>query len=338
MNKEILLNKIDKLKEPKILVVGDFALDEMIFGDTQRISREAPVLILLHNETKIILGTASNAANNVSSLNGGKVAALGVYGSDYYGPVLLKTLSDAGIDTQYMVLDKTRKTTTKTRISGACSNSVTQQIVRIDRQSSEPISKEIEDRVIENLEIAIPKFDGVILSDYHLGLLTDRVVNAVVEIAKRYNKIVVADVQKDFEKYKGVYSMTPNQPDSEKFLGYFINEDNLEKSGFEILNKANLNSLLLTRGADGMAIFEKENNSLKFTKIPAFNKKEVFDVTGAGDTVVATYALGLCAGLSAEDAAIIGNLAASIVIRQFGCHTTSIDELKEELNKLKEDK
>ncbi len=337
MNKEILLKEIDKLREPRILVVGDFALDEMIYGDTQRISREAPVLILLHNKTKMLLGTASNAANNVSTINKGKVLALGVYGDDYHGPILLETLKNAGIDTKYMILDKTRKTTTKTRISGACSNSVTQQIVRIDRQTSTPVSKEIEDKVIENLKQAIPAVDGVILSDYHLGLLTDRVIKEAIKISKEYNKIIVADVQKDFDKYKGVDSITPNQPDSEKFIGYFIkDEETLSRAGYEIIEKADLKYLLLTRGGDGMVIFEKENNSIKMTKIPAFNKKEVFDVTGAGDTVVATYALGLCAGLSPKNAAIVGNLAASIVIRQFGCHTTNIEELKEELNKIKE--
>lgn len=336
MLKEELKNKIDSLKTPRILVVGDFAIDEMVFGVTSRISREAPVLILEHSDTKIILGTASNSANNISAINYGKVSALGVCGNDYYGSVMLNALKEAGIETKYMILDKARKTTTKTRISGSCSQSITQQIVRIDRQTSEEISKDTEDKIIEALRIAIPQHDGVILSDYHLGVLTKRVVEAAISIAKMYNKIIVADAQKNFEKYKGVTAITPNEPDSEKFLGYSIEDDEtLKKAGGETVNKLHLDYLLITRGANGMALFEN-GNQVKMQLIPAFNKKEVFDVTGAGDTVVSVFTLALCAGLSPLEACFISNLAASIVIRQFGCHTTTIEELKQELLNLKE--
>lgn len=336
MNSENLKEKIKLLKNPKILVIGDFGIDEMIFGNTQRISREAPVLILEHYDTKIILGTASNSAHNVSTLNEGKVAALGVYGDDYYGPVLMKALQDAKIETRYMMLDETRKTTTKTRISGSCSQSITQQIVRIDRQTTEPISKATENKVIEILKEAIPKFDGVILSDYHLGFLTDRIIKEAISISKKHSKLIVADVQKDFERYKGVDAITPNQPDSEKFLGYFIkDEETLKRAGEEIIKKLNLKYLLLTRGADGMVIFENKK-PVQYEKIPAFNKKEVFDVTGAGDTVVSTFTLALCAGLTPGESAVIGNIAAGIVIRHFGCHTTTIKDLEEELKNLEE--
>ncbi len=338
MEKSEILKNLDKLKEPKILVIGDFAIDEMVFGQTERISREAPVLILQHSETKIILGTASNAANNISSINGGKVGAVGVLGNDYYGKVLIEALNKAGINTDYMVVDNTRKTTTKTRISGSCSQSITQQIVRIDRQTKTPINAEIEAKIIQNIKQAVPKYDGIILSDYHLGCLTENVIKTAIDEAKRHNKIIVADIQKDMEKYRGVTAITPNQPDSEKFLGYFINDEKtLEKAGEELIKRLELKYALITRGEKGMVLFEKksEGNPLS-TKIPAFNKKEVFDVTGAGDTVVAAFTLALCAGFSAKCAMIIGNLAASIVIRQFGCHTTNLDELKTELNNIKE--
>ena len=336
MNLKSLKEKLDLLKNPKILVVGDFGIDEMIFGNTQRISREAPVLILEHYDTKIILGTASNAAHNASTLNCGKVSALGVYGNDYYGPILINALQDAKIDTRYMTLDEARKTTTKTRISGSCSQSITQQIVRIDRQTVTPIPRETENKVIKALREAIPTHDGIILSDYHLGFLTDRIIKEAIKLAKKHSKPIIADVQKDFERYKGVDAITPNQPDSEKFLGYFIkDEGTLKKAGEEIIKKLKLKYLLLTRGADGMVIFENKK-PIKYEKIPAFNKKEVFDVTGAGDTVVSAFALALCAGLTPNEAAAIGNLAASIVIRHFGCHTTKIEDLKEELNNLEE--
>lgn len=332
MDKTTLLNAIDKLKQPKILVIGDFAIDEMIYGDTQRISREAPVLILLHSNTNIILGAASNAAHNISTVNGGKVSALGVYGDDYHAPILLKTMEEAGISTKYMIQDTTRPTTVKTRISGKCSQSVTQQVVRIDRQSSEKLSKEVEDKVLNVMESAVKECDGIILSDYHLGFLTDKIIENAISLAKKHNKIIVADVQKEFEKYKGVTAITPNMPDSEKYLGYFIrNEKDLTKAGETIVKDLNLKNLLLTKGAEGMTLFEAGEN-ISEKSIPAFNKKEVFDVTGAGDTVVAVFTLALCAGLNPYTAMVLGNLAASIVIRQFGCHSITIKEMIDEIN------
>ena len=334
MERTKLLENLDKLKEPKILVIGDFAIDEMIFGQTERISREAPVLILEHTETKIILGTASNAAHNISTLNLGKVGAIGVMGEDYYGKVLVNTLNEAKINTDFMVVDPSRKTTTKTRISGSCSQSVTQQIVRIDRQTKTPVQGKVEAKIIENIKKAVPLYDGIILSDYHLGCLTQNVINTAIEEAKRHDKIIVADIQKDMQRYKGVTAITPNQPDTEKFVGHFIKDDKtLIEAGNKLQEALNLKYLLITRGENGMAIFEKDN---EMQKIPAFNKKEVFDVTGAGDTVVAAFTLALCSGFSPVDAAKIGNLAASIVIRYFGCHTTTVEDLKDELNHLKE--
>ncbi len=331
-DKEVLKMDITKLKKPKVLVIGDVAIDEMIYGNTERISREAPVLILRHTQTKIILGAASNAAHNISTLNGGKVSILGTYGDDYYGKVLLEAFEKANVDTKYMVKAPERPTTVKTRISGSCSQSVTQQIVRIDRETKEWLSKQTEDKVCETIEKAIPEFDAVILSDYQLGTLTDRVIETTVDVAKKHGKIVVADVQKDMFRYKGVTAMTPNQPDTEKFVGFFIkDEETLKQAGEKLLDSTNSDLMLVTRGGDGMAVFERGK---EYSPIPVFNKTDVFDVTGAGDTVVATFTLGLAAGLSPKHAAIIGNLAASIVIRSFGCATTNIKELIKTADKI----
>lgn len=331
-DKEVLKMDITKLKKPRVLVIGDVAIDEMIYGNTERISREAPVLILRHTQTKIILGAASNAAHNISALNGGKVSVLGTYGEDYYGKVLLEAFEKAKVDTKYMVKAPERPTTVKTRISGSCSQSVTQQIVRIDRETKEWLSKETEDKVCETIEKAVPEFDAVILSDYQLGTLTDRVIQTTVEVAKKHGKIVVADVQKDMYRYKGVTAMTPNQPDTEKFVGFFIkDEETLKKAGEKLLESTNSDLMLITRGGDGMAVFERGR---EYSPIPVFNKTDVFDVTGAGDTVVASFTLGLAAGLSPKHAAIIGNLAASIVIRSFGCATTNIKELIKTADKI----
>ena len=332
IDKDELEKKIDKLNEPSVLVIGDMAIDEMVYGTTDRMSREAPVLILRHYKTKVILGAASNAAHNIASLNGGKVSVIGTYGDDYYAPILINAFKEAGINTDYMVRDSNRATTVKTRISGSCSQSVTQQIVRIDRETIEPLSPEIEAKIIEQMEKAIPLHDAIILSDYNIGLLTDKVISKSIELAKKYNKIIVVDSQKDLDRFEGVTSMTPNQPDSEKFVGFFIKDQkSLKEAGKLMLQKTNADSVLITLGGDGMALFEKDGT---FEKIPVFNKTDVFDVTGAGDTVVATYTLALATGMSKKDAATLGNLAASIVIRYFGCATTTPDVLKQTLQKL----
>lgn len=323
---------IELLKKPSVLVIGDMAIDEMIYGTTDRMSREAPVLILRHYKTDVILGAASNAAHNIASFGSGNAGVLGVWGNDYYASVLKKTFEEAGINTEYMVTDSSRPTTVKTRISGSCSQSVTQQIVRIDRELTAPLSEETEKKVLENIEKAIPEYDAVILSDYNIGLLTDKVIKKSIETAKKYNKIIVVDSQKSLDRFKGVTSMTPNQPDTEKFAGTFIKDkETLTKAGEYILEKTDADSVLVTLGGDGMALFEKNG---EYTKIPVFNKTDVFDVTGAGDTVVAVYTLAMAAGLSKKNAAILGNLAASIVIRYFGCAVTCSEQLKNTLNEM----
>ena len=222
-DKEELLNQTEKLLNPSVLVIGDMAIDEMVYGTTDRMSREAPVLILRHYNTKIILGAASNAAHNISALNNGKVSVIGTYGKDYYAPILLNAFKEAKINTEYMVEDESRATTVKTRISGSCSQSVTQQIVRIDRETISPLSEETENKIIIQMTNAIPKHDAIILSDYNIGLLTDNIIKKAIELAKKYNKIIVVDSQKDLNRFQEVTSMTPNKPNSEKVRGLFIN-------------------------------------------------------------------------------------------------------------------
>lgn len=325
MDKEKLVDLIKKIGESKILVIGDLALDEMVYGDTERISREAPVLILQHTHTKFILGGASNAAHNVSEINGGKVSVIGIIGDDYQANDLRNAFEEANIDCSSLIVDKCRKTITKTRISGSCSHSITQQIVRIDRQTNAPISKETEAKMITEIEKLVPLHDAVILSDYHIGTLTENVIKAVVDIAKKYDKKVIVDAQRDLGRYKGITSMTPNLPDTQKYVGMYLNnKEDFLKAGNRLLNETGADAILITCGADGMVVVEPEN---KYTHIPVFNKAEVFDVTGAGDTVTAVYTLALAAGAEPVYAAIIGNIAAGVVVKQFGCATTSIDEI-----------
>ncbi len=323
---------IKKLNTAKILVIGDLALDEMIYGDTERISREAPVLILQHTHTNLILGGASNAAHNASAINNGKVSVIGVIGEDYQAEQILETFKKANINTDYIVKDKDRKTITKTRISGSCSQSITQQIVRIDRQTNAPVSANTEQKIIDNIKKILPEFDGIILSDYHIGTITQNIINKTTELANKYSKVVVVDAQKDLDKYKNVTSMTPNLPDTQKFVGYYIKDDKqMETAGHTLQNETHSKAILITCGDKGMVSFDKTG---KMTKIPVFNKSKVFDVTGAGDTVTALYTMALAIGAEPEYAAIIGNIAASIVIKQFGCATTTIEELLESIERI----
>ena len=325
IDKNKLADLVKNLGNAKILVVGDLALDEMVYGDTERISREAPVLILQHTHTKFILGGASNAAHNVADVNGGKVSVIGVIGDDYQANDLKQAFCEANIDCSSLITDKTRKTITKTRISGSCSHSITQQIVRIDRQTNAPISKETEKKLIDEIEKLVPQHDAVILSDYHIGTLSDNVISAVISTAKKFNKKVVVDAQRDLNRYYGVTSMTPNLPDTQKHVGFYLkNKEDFMKAGNILLEQSGAEVVLITCGADGMVIVD---NNGKYTHIPVFNKVEVFDVTGAGDTVTALYTLALAAGAEPVYAAIIGNIAAGIVVKQYGCATTSIDEI-----------
>jgi len=337
IDKNRLISNIKDLVKPRVLVIGDLALDEMIYGDTERISREAPVLILQHTHTNLILGGASNAAHNASVLNNGKVSVVGVLGDDYNAEQLIQTFRKAGINTNYLIKDKTRKTVTKTRISGSCSQSITQQIVRIDRQTNEPLCEGTENKVIAIIEKALPEHDAIILSDYHIGTLTQRIIDKAIELANKYGKTIVVDAQKDLDKYKKVTSMTPNLPDSQKFVGqkfgiYIKDEASMNAAGKKILEATEAKSILITCGSDGMVVFDSNGTT---SKIPVFNKSEVFDVTGAGDTVTAVYTMALASGSTPEYAAIIGNIAASIVIKQFGCATTTIEDILTNLERIK---
>lgn len=320
-----LLGYAKGLASAKILVVGDLALDEMVYGDTERISREAPVLILRHTHTNLILGAASNAAHNVATINGGKVGVVGVVGDDYQANDLRSAFEKAGVDCSHLIVDKTRPTVTKTRISGSCFQSITQQIVRIDRQSSEPISNEIEENILEQLEKAIPDYDAVILSDYHIGTLTDKVIKKAIDLCSKTGKKVIVDGQKDLQRYKGATSMTPNLPDTQKHVGFFIkSKEDMHRAGNCLLKDMDSEYVLITCGEEGMALVMKNGTMVR---IPVFNKSKVFDVTGAGDTVTALYGLALASGAEPVYAAILGNIAAGIVIKQFGCATTTISEL-----------
>lgn len=329
LTKTILRQRIAAMTGGRVVVVGDLLIDELLEGKPERISREAPVLILEHVDTELIPGGAANTAHNISSL-GGICHAVGVCGSDEYARKLARLLEGCGIS-HSLVQDPSRPTTVKTRILSK-SHSLMQQLLRLDRISHEPLSAEIEAKLIGRLRESTAGFKAIVLSDYRAGVITDGMIDACRQLARTQNILLIVDAQGDFERFKDVTLMTPNQPDTEKAVGYKLtNLDDLRKAGNQILQSTNAKALLVTRGADGMVLFQQGQ---ELVELPAFNRSDVFDVTGAGDTVVGTMALALVSGATFVESMALGNLAAGIVVRKSGTAVTSQKELLENLERL----
>jgi rfaE bifunctional protein kinase chain/domain len=336
--KQTLRTLIPRLSQGRVLVVGDLVIDEMIYGATHRISREAPVLILKHQKTNIILGAAGNAAHNVAKLNAKRTTVAGVSGKDYYCSLLLDALQQNNIDTSGLIQDESRPTSTKSRISGIANHSVTQQIVRIDRESCEPISGDVENKFLDTLTRLAPEFDALLLSDYGLGVFTPAVIEHCQALRKKHGLLMAVDSQQDLSVFQGATVITPNQPEAEKNVGFDLDSPvAVTQAGHNLLAKSNAENILITRGESGMSLFERTGEGILETGIPVFNRSEVFDVTGAGDTVVGTLTLALTAGASMLEAAILGNLAASLVVRRFGAATTTQAELLGAVDTLEDD-
>lgn len=327
---EALRNRLSALinafPEGSVLVVGDMALDEMVYGVTERLSREAPVVLLRHDRTDCLLGAGGNAVHNVAALGAKRAVALGVMGDDYHQIHMREALQRGQVDGQFMLVDPSRPTTTKTRISGIASHSVTQQIVRIDRECRDPLSATLQQELLTRLARLLPQVDAVMLSDYALGVLSEDLIEPACALCREHNVRFFVDSHKPLSLFQGAYVMTPNLPEAEANVGYPIrSHDSLMRAGWQLLDTCHAENALITRSQEGMALFERDTRTCWL--IPAFNRSEVFDVTGAGDTVIATFTLATAVGASPLEAAILGNLAASLVVRKFGAAVTSRDEL-----------
>lgn len=321
-----LFELIDRFEEARVLVVGDLTLDEFLTGQVERISREAPVLIIRHENTRQIPGGGANAVYNLAKL-GAKVKVVGLVGKDTQGEALREIFAQAGIDTSNMLVDPNRPTVTKTRIAGHARQSVTQQIVRVDRKSDQLPDLQIQLQLAGQIRQELDTVDAVVISDYGDGLLTPPVIEAALS-----HSVTIVDAQKGLERYQSAMLFTPNLPEAELAVGYLINNaQSLSKAGQDLLSLTQAQQILITRGDEGMSLFGRTDTE---DYIPAFNRTDVFDVTGAGDTVVAALTLSLCAGASFWEAAVLGNLAASIVVRQFGTATTNPQEMKVALQSL----
>lgn len=320
----MLKETIKKFSEQKVLVIGDMVADIYLDGRIGRISREAPVLVLTQAGEKIIPGGAANVVNNIASL-GGTVFAAGIIGNDKGGAGIKGILEDNGAKTEGFIVDETRPTITKTRIIAGGRATVSQQIVRVDNESDAPLSESSQAKLLSYLKETLPKVQGVILSDYGSKTVTEKIRNYVIESAKKYNLFSMVDSRYDVKKYKGIGYIKQNDGELASAMEReFRTADELKNAAEELVVKLEAKGALITRGENGMTI-AKDNGVI--TDIPVTDKSEVFDVSGAGDTTVAAFILGLCAGATPENAAVISNYAAGIAVRKYGTATVSKEEL-----------
>jgi rfaE bifunctional protein kinase chain/domain len=327
---EELINYIEKFKDQKIMVLGDLIADKFIIADPERLSREAPVLILKHQQEKILPGGGANAAANIASL-GAQVDLLGVVGDDLSAEALKKELNQRNIITDGVFKDKGRPTAEKTRILAGGDQIVRQQVVRVDKVKSFDISAELSGKLSSYLEKNIADSDAVLFSDYGNGIFNQNTTSQFVKIAAAAEKYSAVDSRYQLPQFKGSVIATPNLEEASEIYGSQLkSQAEVEKAGLKMRADLDLKYLLITQGGSGMTLFAPKN---KIDHIPAANFSEVFDVTGAGDTVVGTLILALASGAPVKIAIRIANYAAGIVVRKSGVAAVTAAELIEEVNK-----
>ncbi len=311
-----LLALVDGFAGLRVTVFGDLIVDEFIYGEVARVSREAPVLILEYDSTEIVPGGAGNAASNVAAL-GGVPVAVGVAGRDDTGRRLLDTLQPH-VDVRSIVTPGSYRTPTKTRILAGGVHSAKQQVVRIDR-GTRPALSDTERRTLEaRLVRASSSSDALLVSDYGTGLVTASAVRRARRAlgeGKRQRPPLLVDSRYALLSYRGMTACTPNESEVEHLLGVRIGENVgvLERAGCELLERTRAGAVLITRGSRGMALFERDCPPVH---IPIVGSDQIADVTGAGDTVIATMTLALAAGATFEEAARLANHAGAVVLRQ----------------------
>ena len=318
-----LYRRFKELKRVSVVVLGDVILDEYIEGEINRISPEAPVGVLDCKSETYMLGGAANVAANVVKL-GGKATLIGVTGSDPVARELKSLLKKEGIDARQIVTSGDRPTIKKSRII-----SQQQQLLRIDRENRDPMPKSVESKLIQNFKKALAKADGAIISDYNKGLLTKKLLREAVSYARKKGKPVIVDPKGDsFAKYKGADVLTPNRGELEKSTGMKCGDKkSVEKAARRIIKKHSVSCVLATLGADGMALFTKKGESHFFPTVA----REVFDVTGAGDTVVAVFTTALLGGMLPEEAARLSNHAGGLQVAHLGALGISKKEMERSL-------
>ncbi len=313
---------LKKFKDKKILIIGDIILDHYIWGNVDRVSPEAPVPVVDVQKESYMLGGAGNVANNVTSL--GAVASIaGIVGNDHRAEILKEIFLNKEIHVDGVFHD-VRPTTVKTRVIAH-----NQQVVRFDREDRNLINAPVFQSLYNYISENIHSFDAVIISDYKKGVISPKMIHFLVELTKPLNLFISVDPKVGhFHYYKGVSLITPNMKEASDGSGVKIRDDNtLEKAGLRLINKLGCEAVLITRGERGMSLFLRES----MHHIPTV-AREVYDVTGAGDTVISAFTLSQISGATMLQSAVIANHAAGIVVGEVGTATTTVDVIQNSLN------
>jgi len=322
---ERLKKILEAFPKTTVTVLGDLVADEFVYGEISRVSREAPVLILKHRERMVVPGGGANAINNLADLDV-NVLPVGLVGDDETGRLLVKAFRHKHVPISGILKDKSHTTVTKTRILAGMTHSARQQVVRVDREpDSAPNAHLTRELVLATREYARAS-DALLVSDYGYGAATPAILNAVRAKGRLHNVPVTLDSRFRMLEYSGVTAATPNEPEVEACLGVKIGQDwsKLLSSADVLMSRLKLQSLVITRGRDGMVAFNRKH---KPVDIPIFGSDEVADVTGAGDTVIATFTAALAAGATTEEAAQLANYAGGIVVMKRGTATVTRQEL-----------
>ena len=326
---EHLKKIVESFLKITITVLGDLVADEFIFGEISRVSREAPVLILKHRERTVLPGGGANAINNLADL-GVNVLPVGLVGDDEAGRLLLKAFRHKHIPVSGVLKDKSYTTVTKTRILAGMTHTSRQQVVRVDREpETEPNGRLKRELVLAARQYARAS-DALLISDYGYGAASPAILDSIRDRGRLDGLPVILDSRYRMLQYSGVVAATPNEPEVEEALGLRIGNDwsRLCSAGEQLMSRMKLQSLVITRGRDGMAAFAGKH---KPVDIPIYGSDQVADVTGAGDTVIATFTAALAAGANTEEAAHLANYAGGIVVMKRGTATVSRQELLDAL-------
>lgn len=325
MNQKILKKMLASFQSARVLVIGDLILDEFIWGKAERISPEAPVPVVWAQSQSFMPGGASNVANNIASLKA-QASLFGVVGDDKNGRILLEKLQEKGVDCEGIATDPLRPTTVKTRIIAAH-----QQMVRVDWEHMEQLAVSKTEEIIESIASRISQADGLVIEDYGKGVITPLLLRRVISLAKKHRKIITVDPKVEhFSYYRGVTAITPNEKEACAGSGIPIKQDSdVDRIGWKLLKKLSCDGVLLTLGEKGMKLFKDG----RLIHIPTV-AQEVFDVSGAGDTVISVFTLALASGARMEDAARIANVAAGIVVGKVGVAVVTQEEILEAYERL----
>ena len=326
--KEELSSWLSELEGKRILVLGDVVADIYLHGNISRISREAPVLVLEQQKEDIVAGGAANVVNNIATL-GGSVFAVGLVGNDTGGEGLKEVLGKNGAHLEGLLTDEARPTISKTRIIAGGRATVSQQIVRIDKECREPLTEAHEKELLKYVKSILPKMQGIVLSDYGSGTVSPKLRKALIKYANEHGIPSIVDSRYDIKSFKGIGYVKQNDAELSAAVGRSLpDEEAVIEAAQELLAELSAQGVLVTRGELGMILVEKDG---AVHVIPVSDKSEVYDVSGAGDTCVATVILALAAGCSPEKAAELSNIASGIAVRKLGTATVSAEELRRAL-------